>query len=599
MQGKVNVNTGQSIGAIQKAITSATAGLGDAVKEFSANQKMKRAKTEAVIQNANKNRNQLVSDFTSKTNTSSSVLNGAFTSHIRKTADYLKSLEVRAMSPGASEEDMAAYNEAYDRAYQELNMLGEYAVLSKSKLTTYAGDTKAREQNGYMGRLTNSGLDEYSDDIKFDAPLVSGGASSAEIVYVNGRPMLSYSYMNTSISPAQETKVDKPHDIIAEVQTFKATGEQLADRAIGEKDLLLNKYIEGAEAKKQMQEWTKQGGILHRAKRVERVWNGREYITTSTLSEVDAADAVLGDAATRLQIKNSTTLPGFDKTWTQLTGDGYVDEKYKDLAWNTFGTAYSDDYLERLNKNYDAIKALDPTTETDAKGPRITKEDYLQIQRDIRGEAVNGVARVYGRFASHSEQVIAENIQEVKPGSQQEAKYMKDAKALSEHNKRIIAINDHVFDPNATFKQKKDKNGKMITISGNLATQIAQQLKTGQYPVGIKNQEDIFSGEELLAKQITVPYTDQDTGEVEDKLLTVAEHIKNGKLQDLNISTNMVYSVPGQTAGDFTKVNPLYDASGVDLEQDGTINAIGRNRLYGGYGMNEFQANYWRGQNKF
>ena len=61
----------------------------------------------------------------------------------------------------------------------------------------------------------------------------------------------------------------------------------------------------------------------------------------------------------------------------------------------------------------------------------------------------------------------------------------------------------------------------------------------------------------------------------------------------------MIYSVPGQTAGDFTKVNPLYDASGVDLEQDGTINAIGRNRLYGGYGMNEFQANYWRGQNKF
>jgi len=578
MQGKVNVNTGQSIGAIQKAITSATAGLGNAVKEFSNNQRIKRAKIEAVIQNANKNRNQLVSDFTSKTNTSSSVLNGAFTSHIRRTADYLKSLEVRAMSPGASEEDMAAYNEAYDRAYQELNMLGEYAVLSKSKLTTYEGDTKAREQNGYMGRLTNSGLDEYSDDIKFDAPLVSGGASKAEIVYENGRPMLSYSYMDTNSSPAQEVKVDKPHDIIAEVQTFKATGEQLSDRTIGEKDLLLNKYIEGAEAKKQMQEWTKQGGILHRAKKVERVWNGREYITTSTLSEVDAADAVLGDAATRLKIKNSTTLPGFDKTWTQLTGDGYVDEKYKDLAWNTFGTAYSDDYLKRLNNKYAKIKSLDPT----ADDGKITKADYLQIQQDIRGEAVNGVARVYGRFASHSEQVIAENVQEVKPGSQQEAKYMKDAKALGEYNKRIVAINEHVFDPNQ-----------------NLATQIAQQFKTGQYPVGIKNKDDIFSGEELLAKEITIPYTNKDTGEEEDIKLTVADHIKNGKLQDLNISTNMIYSVPGQTSGDFTKVNPLYDASGVDLEQDGTINAIGRNRLYGGYGMNEFQANYWRGQNKF
>jgi len=581
MQGKVNVNTGQSIGAIQKAITSATAGLGDAVKEFSANQKMKRAKTEAVIQNANKNRNQLVSDFTSKTNTSSSVLNGAFTSHIRKTADYLKSLEVRAMSPGASEEDMAAYNEAYDRAYQELNMLGEYAVLSKSKLTTYAGDTKAREQNGYMGRLTNSGLDEYSDDIKFDAPLVSGGASSAEIVYVNGRPMLSYSYMNTSISPAQETKVDKPHDIIAEVQTFKATGEQLADRAIGEKDLLLNKYIEGAEAKKQMQAWTKEGGILHRAKKVERVWNGREYITTSTLSEVDAADAVLGDAATRLQIKNSTTLPGFDKTWTQLTGDGYVDEKYKDLAWNTFGTAYSEDYLKRLNSKYDAIKALDPTQETDAKGPRITKDDYLKIQQDIRGEAVNGVARVYGRFASHAEQVVAENVQEVKPGSQQEAKYMKDAKALDLQNKAIIQINDHVFDP-----------------SKNLATQIASQIKSGYEPVGMKNA-DIFSGEELLAKEITIPYFDTNGDPLGDKKASVAEHIKQGYLPDLNISTEMIYNIPGQTVGDYSKVEPIYDASGIGLEQDGTLNAIGRNRLYGGYGMNEFQARYWRGQNKF
>ena len=74
MQGKVNVNTGQSVGAIQKAITSATSGLGDAVKQFAASQKLKRAKIEAVIQNANKNRNQLVSSFTSKTNTSSSVL---------------------------------------------------------------------------------------------------------------------------------------------------------------------------------------------------------------------------------------------------------------------------------------------------------------------------------------------------------------------------------------------------------------------------------------------------------------------------------------------------------------------------------------------
>jgi len=577
MQGKVNVNTGQSIGAIQKAMTSATSGLGDAVKQFAAAQKIKRAKIEAVIQNANKNRNQLVSSFTSKTNTSSSVLNGAFTGHIRKTADYLKSLEVRAMSPGASEEDMAAYNEAYDNAYEELNMLGEYAVLSKSKLTTYAGNTKAKEQQGYMGRLTNSGLDEYADDIKFDAPLVSGQASKAEIVYENGRPMLTYSYMDSG-SPPQEVKAEKPHDIIGEVQAFKASGEQLSDRVIGEKDLLLNKYIEGAEAKKQMQEWTKQGGILHRAKRVERVWNGREYITTSTLSEVDAAEAVLGDAATRLQIKNSTTLEGFDKTWTQLTGDGYVDDKYKDLSWNTFGRAYSDDYLTTLNTKYAAIKSLDPTS-NDGK---ITKDDYLKIQQDIRGEAVNGVARVYGRFASHSEQVVSENVQEVKPGSQQEAKYEKDAKALIEHNKRIVAINEHVFNPNQ-----------------NLATQIAQQFKTGQYPVGIKNKDDIFSGEELLAKQITVPYTNKDTGEEEDKLLTVAEHIRNGKLQDLNISTNMIYSVPGQTAGDFTKVNPLYDASGVDLEQDGTINAIGRNRLYGGYGMNEFQANYWRGQNKF
>ena len=578
MQGKVNVNTGQSISAIQKAATSATSGLANAIKEFSASQRIKRAKIEAVIQNANKNRNQLVSDFTSKTNTSSSVLNGAFTGHIKKTADYLRSLEVRAMSPGASDEDMAAYNDAYDNAYQELNMLGEYAVLSKSKLTTYAGNTKAKEQNGYMGRLTNSGLDEYADDIKFDAPLVSGGASKAEIVYENGRPMLTYTYMDTGASPPQEVKVDKPHDIIAEVQAFKATGEQLSDRTIGEKDLLLNKYIEGAEAKKQMQEWTKQGGILHRAKKVERVWNGREYITTSTLSEVDAADAVLGDASTRLKIKNSTTLPGFDKTWTQLTGDGYVDEKYKDLAWNTFGTAYSEDYLKRLNKKYAAIKSLDPTS-NDGK---ITKDDYIKIQEDIRGEAINGVARVYGRFASHSEQVIAENVQEVKPGSQQEAKYMKDAKALAEHNKRIIAINNHVFDPNQ-----------------NLANQIAKQFKTGQFPVGIKNKDDIFSGEELLAKQITVPYVNENTGEEEDKLMTVAEHIKNGKLPDLNISTNMIYSVPGQTVGDFTKVNPLYDASGVDLEQDGTINAIGRNRLYGGYGMNEFQANYWRGQNKF
>ena len=220
MQGRVNVNTGQSIAAIQKAATSATSGLANAIKQFSASQKIKRDKIEAVIQNANKNRNQLVSNFTSKTNTSSSVLNGAFTGHIKKTANDLRALEIRAMSPGASEEDMAAYNEAYDNAYQELNMLGEYAVLSKSKLTTYSGDTKARQQNGYMGRLTNSGLDEYADDIKFDAPLASGGASKAEIVYENGRPMLSYSYMNTKVSPAQEVKVDKPHDIIAEVQTF-------------------------------------------------------------------------------------------------------------------------------------------------------------------------------------------------------------------------------------------------------------------------------------------------------------------------------------------------------------------------------------------
>ena len=92
MQGRVNVNTGQSIAAIQKAATSATSGLANAIKQFSASQKIKRDKIEAVIQNANKNRNQLVSNFTSKTNTSSSVLNGAFTGHIKKTANDLSLL---------------------------------------------------------------------------------------------------------------------------------------------------------------------------------------------------------------------------------------------------------------------------------------------------------------------------------------------------------------------------------------------------------------------------------------------------------------------------------------------------------------------------
>ena len=119
------------------------------------------------------------------------------------------------------------------------------------------------------------------------------------------------------------------------------------------------------------------------------------------------------------ETKNS----GFNKKWDQLNNLGYLNDpfargeegKYKNISWNTFNQQNVDKAVESINNNK-RFRELDPTKDTP-----FTKEDYLNVQSDIRDYATRSYANFLDSRFSQEEDEVLQTSKYIETGSEEEA----------------------------------------------------------------------------------------------------------------------------------------------------------------------------------
>ncbi len=309
----------------------------------------------------------------------------ALNAYVRSEAMLIGDLKAKASMPGASREDIEAYQKQLATGMSNLDAVATYSVNSSKSQDIFNGHLNAVKTNSNIGRLTDEALND-TEMISFDASLSSGMMKDFTVYNDPKTGHVSFSF--------SDGKQSRNRDIWASNEAFKNTGQNLASYVITKEDNITGgDYAKAYEA--ELKDFKDLVPVVSQKTKYDRKTNTEKTITTSGV--VNYEENLMKNHKDFLLQK--TTQPNFNKTWTQLSNLGYVSEEYSDIPWSTF--TQGDRKIEgSVDQAIENLKLTDEQTklvDTDKSGD-ISPDEYLEFQDKFREDAARGLSKLANKM---------------------------------------------------------------------------------------------------------------------------------------------------------------------------------------------------------
>lgn len=355
------------------------------IARFQAEAKKRKAASEKAMLIGLNTAETLQLKYQDKVGQAPSDTKAALNAYVRGEAMKIGDLKAKASMPGASQEDIAAYQKQLADGMSNLDAVATYSVNSSKSQNIFQGHLNAVKTNSNIGRLTDEALNN-TEMIKFDSDLSSGMMKDFTVYNDPKTGHVSFSF--------SDGKTTTSRDIWASNEAFKSTGQNLASYVITKEDNITGgNYAKAYE--NELKDFKDLVPVVSQKTKYDRKTNTEKTITTSGV--VNYEENLMKNHKDFLLQK--TTQPNFSKTWTQLGNLGYVSEEYSDIPWSTFTQGSSkiegsvDQAIENLKLTDDQTKLVD----TDKSGD-ISPDEYLDFQNKFREDAARGLAKLANKM---------------------------------------------------------------------------------------------------------------------------------------------------------------------------------------------------------
>ena len=385
--------TQQAVGIVQQTTQSSLNTIGR-MQKLAAEKKRQSQKAIAIgMQTAE----TLQLEYSKRVNSAPADVKAALNSFVRTEASKIGDAKAKASTPGASQEEISAYQELLQMSISNLEAVATYSVNSSKSQEIFQNHRSAMNTNSMTGRLSDAALNN-PEMIKFDQDLGSGNVKGFK-VYTN--PKTNHVEFNYDGSSGAK-------DIWAANETFKSKANNLASYVINaDQDVTGAKYR--AELKSQYSEYKD----LVPKNIVKQKTNFKDN-TQSTVKISQTADyeKVLMTQHKDAMIQG-TYKSDFGKTFSQLSSLGMIDKEYRDIPWGMFtqGDINDPESVKQAIKNLtdnvltkkDAIAAADEN-----KDGVIGTQEYIDIQNKFREAGAKGVAKLSADLFGQPTEIITD-----------------------------------------------------------------------------------------------------------------------------------------------------------------------------------------------
>ncbi len=374
--------TQQAVGAVQQATQGSLNTIGKMQKAAA----MKKEQSQKAIAIGMQTSDALMDKYSDQVDSAPADTKAALNAYIRQEATMIGDLKAAASKPGATAEDVEAYQKYRQMSLSNLKAVATYSVNASKSQTIFERHRTAMNNNSMTGRLSDEALNN-PDVIKFDSDLSAGFIKDFNVSTNAKTGHVEFSYTDDNGKSISR-------DIFAANETFTQKGNNLASYVIsGEQD------ITGKTYRAELQNELKDFKDLIPVKSTKTVFNPKNNSETKTVvSGVVDYKSKLMDNHKDMLIQ-STYKSNMSKTWTQLNGLGKIKGKEFDQPWSTFTQGDINDKasvkqaIENLKSNPAAIAAADKD------GDKIVSpEEYIDIQNKFREAAAEGIATLANDF---------------------------------------------------------------------------------------------------------------------------------------------------------------------------------------------------------
>jgi len=390
--------TQQAVGTVQQATQSSLNTIGR-MQKMAAEKKKESQKAIAIgMQTAE----TLQLQYSKRINSAPADVKAALNSFVRTEAAKIGDAKAKASMPGASQEDISAYQELLQMSTSNLEAVATYSVNASKNQEIFQTHRQAMQNNSMTGRLSDEALNN-PETIKFDQDLGSGNVKGFK-VYTN--PITNHVEFDYDGS-------SNAKDIWAANETFKSKANNLASYVINaDQDITGEKYR--AELKSQYSEYKD----LVPKNIVKQKTNFKDN-TQSTVKISQTADyeKVLMTQHKDAMIQG-TYKSNFNKTFSQLSSLGMIDKEYRDIPWGMFtqGDINDPESVKQAIKNLtdnvltkqDALAAADQDKKGDPGYGVIDAKEYIDIQNKFREAGAKGVAKLSADLFGQPTEVITD-----------------------------------------------------------------------------------------------------------------------------------------------------------------------------------------------
>tara|TARA_R110000765_G_scaffold426580_1_gene542719 strand:+ start:1626 stop:3371 length:1746 start_codon:yes stop_codon:yes gene_type:complete len=374
--------TQQAVGVVQQATQSSLNTIGRMQKAAA----LKKQQSQKAIAIGMQTSDALMDKYSDQVDSAPADTKAALNTYVRQEATIIGDLKAAASKPGATSEDVEAYQKYRQMSLSNLKAVATYSVNASQSQKIFETHRQAMNTNAMTGRLSDEALNN-PDIIKFDSDLSSGFIKDFKVFTNTKTGHVEFGYTDDNGKPINR-------DIFAANETFTAKGSNLASYVIG-----ADQNITGKTYRAELQNELKDFKDLVPVKSTKTVYNPKNNSETKTVvSGVVDYKSKLMDNHKDMLIQ-STYKSNMSKTWTQLNGLGKIKGKEFDQPWSTFTQGDINDpasvkqAIENLKSNPAAIAAADAD-----KSGTIEPSEYIDIQSKFREAAAQGIAELANDF---------------------------------------------------------------------------------------------------------------------------------------------------------------------------------------------------------
>lgn len=374
--------TQQAVGSVQQATQS---GL-NTISRMQKAAALKKQQSQKAIAIGMQTSDALMDKYSDQIDSAPADTKAALNAYVRQEATMIGDLKAAASKPGATPEDVEAYQKYRQMSLSNLKAVATYSVNASQSQKIFETHRKAMNTNAMTGRLSDEALNN-PDVIKFDSDLSAGFIKDFNVSTNTKTGHVEFSYTDDNGKSISK-------DIFAANETFTQKGNNLASYVISE-----DQNITGEKYRAELQNELKDFKDLVPVKSTKTVFNPKNNSETKTVVSgvVDYKSKLMNNHNDMLI--QSTYKSNMSKTWTQLNGLGKIKGKEFDQPWSTFTQGDINDpasikqAIENLKSNPAAIAAADKD------GDKIISEaEYIDIQNKFRNAAAEGIAELANDF---------------------------------------------------------------------------------------------------------------------------------------------------------------------------------------------------------